>query len=154
MTGVYDIIDKIKTFLYDHPIVNSVTFGDFKDVDIDKTTIFPLSHFLISDSSIQERTISFTVDLLFLDVIDETSEYEENDVTNRENHSNLTDVLNTQFYIANGLITELRRGDLYDDKFQLTGNISCQPFSGRFENKLAGWSATINIEIPNNLSVC
>ena len=47
MTGVYDIIDKIKEFLHEHPIVNSVTFGDFKDVDVDKTTIFPLAHFLI-----------------------------------------------------------------------------------------------------------
>jgi uncharacterized protein with ATP-grasp and redox domains len=45
MTTVYDIISEIKTFLRDHPIVNEVTFGDITEVNLNKTTMFPLVHF-------------------------------------------------------------------------------------------------------------
>ena len=43
MTGFYDILDKLKTYLQGNTNVNSVTFGDIFEVDLAKQTIFPLS---------------------------------------------------------------------------------------------------------------
>ena len=42
MTHVYDILEIIKDELLASPSVNTVTYGDLSEVDLDKTTIFPL----------------------------------------------------------------------------------------------------------------
>jgi hypothetical protein len=154
MTGVYDIVSKIKTTLRAHPIVNTVTFGDISDIDLNKTTMFPLTHFLLQDTTILSNTIQMTVSLLFLDIVSHTNDFNEDDLGDRQTGDNLVDVYNTQLQIANELISELRRGDLFDDRFQLVGDPICSPFEDRFEHQLAGWSVDVTINIPNNISVC
>ena len=42
MKEVYDLLDKIKDRLRANNITNTVTFGDIMEVDLTKTTIFPL----------------------------------------------------------------------------------------------------------------
>jgi len=154
MTSIYDIIEQIKGFLRNHPIVNYVTYGDITQVDLNKTTMFPLSHFFVRNVSMTEHTLRVTVSLLFLDIVDYTKEFNSDDIGDRQDASNLIDVYNTQLQIANALVSDLRRGDLYRDKYQLVGNPLCEPFKDRFENELAGWSLEVTIDIPNNISVC
>lgn len=154
MTGIYDIINIIKTHLRNHPIVNSVTFGDISKVDLDKTTMFPLSHFLIEETTILSNTIQVNLSFLFLDITSKSNDFNADDKGGRETADNLVDVYNTQLQIANDLVTELRRGDLFGDKYQLVGDPVCTPFSDRFEHELAGWSVDLSINIPNNISVC
>lgn len=154
MTSIYDIIEQIKGFLRAHPIVNYVTYGDITQVDLNKTTIFPLTHFFVRNTTITEHAMRVTVSLLFLDIVDYTKDFNSNDLGDRQDSSNLIDVYNTQLQIANALVQDLRRGDLYRDKFQLVSDPVCEPFKDRFENELAGWSMDIVIDIPNNISVC
>ena len=154
MTSIYDIIEQIKGFLRDHPIVNYVTYGDITQVDLNKTTMFPLTHFFVRNTTITEHAMRVTVSLLFLDIVEYTKDFNSNDLGDRQDASNLIDVYNTQLQIANALVQDLRRGDLYRDKFQLVGDPLCEPFKDRFENELAGWSMDITIDIPNNISVC
>ena len=154
MTSIYDIIEQIKGFLRAHPIVNYVTYGDITQVDLNKTTMFPLTHFFVRNTTITEHAMRVTVSLLFLDIVDYTKDFNENDLGDRQDASNLIDVYNTQLQIANALVQDLRRGDLYRDKYQLVGDPLCEPFKDRFENELAGWSMDITIDIPNNISVC
>ena len=154
MTSIYDIIEQIKGFLRAHPIVNYVTYGDITQVDLNKTTMFPLTHFFVRNTTITEHAMRVTVSLLFLDIVDYTKDFNADDLGDRQDASNLIDVYNTQLQIANALVQDLRRGDLYRDKFQLVGDPLCEPFKDRFENELAGWSMDIVIDIPNNISVC
>ena len=154
MTSIYDIIEQIKGFLRAHPIVNYVTYGDITQVDLNKTTMFPLTHFFVRNTTITEHAMRVTVSLLFLDIVDYTKDFNSNDLGDRQDASNLIDVYNTQLQIANALVQDLRRGDLYRDKYQLVGDPLCEPFKDRFENELAGWSMDIVIDIPNNISVC
>jgi hypothetical protein len=154
MTSVYDIISTIKTFLRDHPIVNYVNYGDITQVDLNKTSMFPLSHFFISNVTMTEHAMRVTVSLLFLDIVDYTKDYNADDLGDRQDASNLIDVYNTQLQIANALIQDLRRGNLYRNKYQLAGDPVCEPFKDRFENELAGWSVDIAIDIANDISVC
>lgn len=154
MTSIYDIISSIKSFLRENPIVNYVTYGDITQVDLNKTTMFPLTHFFVRNTTITEHAMRVTVSLLFLDIVDYTKDFNSNDLGDRQDASNLIDVYNTQLQIANALVQDLRRGDLYRDKYQLVGDPICEPFKDRFENELAGWSMDITIDIPNNISVC
>ena len=154
MTNIYDVISTIKTFLRNHPIVNSVTFGDIFQVALDKTEMYPLSHFSLGESTITSNTVQVTLDFLFLDIVDYSKDKNGTDKGNREDATNLVDVYNTQLQIANALISELRRGDLYRTKFQLVGDPVCTPFKDKYENELAGWGVTITIDLPNNYSIC
>mgnify|MGYP001285281850 CR=1 FL=1 len=154
MTSIYDVITEIKSFLRENPIVNYVTFGDISQVDLNKTTIFPLSHFVLGNSTVTDNTIRVTINMLFLDVVDYSKDFNANDEGDRQDDSNLIDVYNTQLQIANELISHLKRGDLYTNKFQLVGDPVCEPFKDRFENDLAGWGVDLIIEVPNNLSIC
>ena len=44
MIAVYETLDKIKDNLRSNPSIQTVTFGDLMEVDLAKTTIFPLAH--------------------------------------------------------------------------------------------------------------
>lgn len=154
MTTIYDIIKHIKDFLLAHPLVNTVTFGDITEVDLNKTTIFPLSHLLLGNVQVSEHSMQVTVSLLFMDIIDETKTFNSNDFGYRQDDSDLIDIYNTQLQIANALIQDLKRGDLYRDRYQLADEPILEPFKDRFENLLAGWSVDITIEVPSDYSVC
>jgi len=152
MTQFYDILDKIKDRLRTNPNVFSVTYGDITKVDLDKTTIFPLSHLNISNAIIGEHTVSFTLQLLCVDIVDYNKDSNPDDEF--YGNDNMQDILNTQLQVVNDVIAQLRRGTLFTDRLQVLGEVTVQPFMDRFENELAGWGADIVIEMPNDISIC
>lgn len=154
MTTIYDIIEEIKTFLRDHPIVNTVTFGDITEINLNKTEMFPLTHFFLGNTTVTNNSLRVRITLLFADVVDYSKQQNSNDEGNRQDDTNLVDVYNTQMQTANALISHLKRGDLYRNMFQVSNNPILEPFKDRFENELAGWTVDIEIEMPNNYSVC
>ena len=154
MTTIYDVIKQIKEFLLAHPLVNTVTFGDITEVDLNKTTIYPLTHFLLGNVQVTEHAMRVTISLLFMDIIDYTKEFNSNDFGYRQTDDDLIDIYNTQLQIANSLIQDLKRGELYRAKFQLAEEPILEPFKDRFENQMAGWSVDLTIDLPSDYSVC
>mgnify|MGYP006911630313 CR=1 FL=1 len=71
-----------------------------------------------------------------------------------DNNDNLLDVLNTQLALANRMISDLRRGNLYSNLVQLDGDALCEPFTDRFDNKVAGWAVTFDLIVPNDMTIC
>ena len=45
-------------------------------------------------------------------------------------------------------------GTLHQDMYQLDTDVNCEPFYDRFENQLAGWTATMDIMIYNDIRIC
>ena len=52
------------------------------------------------------------------------------------------------------LLAKLKRGQLYKDKYQIEGDGSIEPFYERFENGLVGWVLTMDVLVPNTMTVC
>ena len=152
MTHVYDILDVLKEELRSSPSVNTVTYGEVSDLDLDKTTMFPLSHLLIENVSYNERTINFRIRVLCADIVDYNKKPSEFD--DFYGNDNLHDVMNTQFEVINTLIMKLMRGDLFNARYQVNTSPVAEPFKERFNNVLAGWSVDIDIEVPNGASIC
>jgi len=146
MTSIYDLINTIKTHLRENPIINTVTFGDITEIDLNKTSMYPLAHFFINNVSIS-NSMQMTISMLFIDIVDYTKEFNDNDAGDRGDASNLIDVYNTQLQLANGLIQQVRRGQLYQDGYQLEGIPVCEPFNDRFENNVAGWTVELTINV-------
>jgi hypothetical protein len=151
MTGFYDVIKKIKDTLQAEPFVNTVSIGNIDDVDLNKQSIFPLSHIIVNNTTLNEKTISFSISVLFMDVVDISKAESTDKFIGNDNEQ---DVLNTQLAVAAKLTDLLRRGSLYSDLYQVEGNVTCEPFVDRFENKLAGWTATYDIIIRNDMTIC
>ena len=151
MKGFYNLTDKLKDTLIAEPFVNTVTFGSLDDVDLNKQTIFPLSHIIVNSTSVGSKTLTFNVSILAMDVVDISKE-ETTDVF--IGNDNEQDVLNTQLALLTRVINELQRGNLYTELYQVEGDVSCEPFVDRFENKLAGWAATFDVLVQNDMTIC
>jgi len=147
MRQVYTVIEKLNDKIKENGITNTVTFGDILEVDLDKTTIYPLSHISMGDVVFSDRIITASVQLFCLDVVDKSNELTDEDLI--YGNDNLQDVLNTQLQVINDIQQELRRGELFTDQLQVVTDITASPFLDNFENQLAGWAATIEIELPN-----
>jgi len=151
MTGFYYAVSTLKDYLKANGFINTVTTGDIYEVDLAKQTIYPLVHIIVNNATPKESNLSFNLSVLFMDLID-LSKSDTTDVF--ENNDNLLDVLNTQLALANKMITDLRRGDLYSDLVQLDGDPLCEPFTDRFENKVGGWTVTFDLIVPNDMTIC
>jgi len=151
MKGFYNVTDKLKDALIAEPFVNTVTFGSIDDVDLNKQTIFPLSHITVNNTIVGTKTLTFNISILSMDIVD-VSKDEVTDIF--VGNDNEQDVLNTQLALQTRVINILQRGDLYTDLYQIEGDVTCEPFVDRFENKLAGWAATFDVVVQNDMTIC
>ena len=151
MSGYYTLIDTLRTLLIASPFVNQVTEGDLYDIDLSKQTIFPLSHIMVNNVSILPNVLKANITIIAMDIVDisknePTSLFIDN--TNRQ------DVLNTQLIMLSRIVAQLTNGITFQDNYQLEGEPSCEPFTDRFENLLAGWTMTFDVLIPNEMTSC
>jgi hypothetical protein len=151
MKGFYNVTDKLKDALIAEPFVNTVTFGSLDDVDLNKQTIFPLSHIIVNNTTVGTKTLTFNISILSMDIVDISKDEVEDIFVGNDNEQ---DVLNTQLALQTRVINILQRGDLYTDLYQVQGDVSCEPFVDRFENKLAGWAATFDVVVQNDMTIC
>jgi len=151
MTGFYNVTDKIKDALAAEPFVNTVSFGSLDDIDLNKQTIFPLSHMIVNNCNVAENILTFNISILSMDVVDESKLEASDDFVGNDNEQ---DVLNTQLAVLNRVIALLQRGSIYKEKYQIVGAVGCEPFVDRFENKLAGWVATFDVTVENDMTIC
>jgi len=151
MNGFYTIIDKLKAHLDADIFVNTVTEGDIFKVDLAKQTIFPLAHIMVNTATFEGSVIRFNVSLIAMDIVDISKDEVANIYLGNDNEQ---DVLNTQLVVLNRAYELMRRGDMYSDLYQVDGNPTCEPFTERFENLLAGWTMTFDVLIPNEMSIC
>jgi len=149
--GFYLITQTIKDQLLLDENVNTVTTGDLTEIDLSKQTIFPLSHIIVNSATLNEQVINFSITVLSMDIVDLNKD-EVTDIFVGNN--NEQDVLNSQLAVQNRLFGLLRQGTLFNDNYQLVGSPSCEPFYDRFENELAGWSTTFDVQIPNDIYLC
>ena len=149
--GFYLLTETIKDQLLGDVNVNTVTTGDIYDIDLAKQSIFPLSHIIINNVTTQEQVLTFNISILAMDIVDESKEAT-TDIFRGNN--NEQDILNTQLSVLNKLVMVLRKGTLYTDQYQLDGDATLEPFYERFDNRLAGWSATFNVFVKNDIDIC
>jgi hypothetical protein len=151
MNGYYYLVNTLKDYLKATNVINSVTIGDIFKVDLNKQTIFPLSHIIVNNAELAENTTSLNVSILFMDIVDE-SKAEVTDIW--DGNDNEQDVLNTQLALASRLTGALIRGGLFTSLVQVISAPNAEPFTDRFENKVAGWTLTFDVMIPNDMTIC
>ena len=150
MNGYYSIVSEIRDYIKSIGLVNTVTIGDIYDVDLDKQTMYPLTHIISNNAQLTQSQIILNLSILFMDIVDESKEQRINVFDGNDNE---LDVLNTQLAIANRFTNEVLRGD-YFNNYDIIGTPTAEPFVDRFENKIAGWTLTFDVAVPNDMTVC
>jgi len=151
MTGYYNLLDKLKTHFDADVIVNTVTQGDIFKVDLSKQTIFPLLHIMVNNCTLDERTTTWNISLIAMDVVDLSKNATTNIFLGNDNE---IDVLNTQHAVLNRAYEIIKHGSLAYDLFMVEGTASLEPFTERFENYMAGWTMTFDVVTPNEMTIC
>lgn len=151
MTGFYYIVSTLRDYLKANGFTNTVSTGDIFEVDLAKQTIYPYVHIIVNNATPKENNISMNLSVLFMDIVDLSKEEALNVF---DGNDNLLDVLNTQLTLANKMVSDLIRGELYTNLVQLQGDALCEPFTDRFENKVAGWTVTFDLIVPNDMTIC
>ena len=151
MSNYYDIATKLYNEINNNKLVNQVTKGDLSDVLNNKQNMFPLCHIMVNNVSILPNVLKANITIIAMDIVDvsksePTSLFIDN--TNRQ------DVLNTQLIMLSRIVAQLTNGITFEDNYQLEGEPSCEPFTDRFENLLAGWTMTFDVLIPNEMTSC
>ena len=149
--GYYQLTETIKEQLLADVNVNTVTTGDITDVNLSKQDIFPLSHIIVNNVTVNEQTLDFNISILACDIVNQ-SKLETTDIFTGNN--DIQNTLNNQLAVLNRLIQRLRMGQLHTDMYQLNGSPSLTPFYDRFDNQLAGWTATMDVQIYNDIYIC
>ena len=151
MNSFYRVIDSIKDAVSAEPFNHQVTFGDIADIDLQKQSLFPLYHIMINNATITENIVQQNITILLMDLVD---------VSNSEDTSlflgndNRQDILNTQLALGTRIMRVLQKADIYRQEFEIEGDASCEPFTERFENMLAGWAITFTINTNTDMTYC
>jgi len=151
MNPVYNILESIRQELSSNVLMNTVSFGDLTEIDLNKTTTFPLSHIIMEQSTIGSNVLSFNLRIIIADIVDISNQKESSD--DFYGNDNMQDVLNSMYVVAQRVAASLYRGDKYRDLFRIESNPVLEPFMDRFQNLLAGWEMTMTITVPNTISI-
>lgn len=150
MTTFYDLLDNINTQLKADSIVNTVTEGSIFDVDLEKQSIFPLSHIIVNQATKETNVWRFNLTVLSMDIVDKNNDYSDALAGN----DNVHDILNTQLAVLGRLIDYINNNTGPSNKYVIDGEPTLEPFTERFENYLAGWAMTFDVIMPNLMSKC
>ena len=151
MSTFYEITQAIKNKLQEDLFVNTVTTGDIFKVDLNKQTIFPLSHIIINSVTYAGPVLNYNISILCMDIVDESKSKTTDIFLGNDNEQ---DVLNTQLAVANRFLEVLSRGALSNDYELVNDSANIEFFTERFENKIAGVTVTFDMTIQNKMTIC
>jgi hypothetical protein len=151
MNGYYSLLNELNTHFTSDPLVNTITQGSIFNVDLGKQNLFPLVHIMVNQVTFNDNVMTANVTLMAMDNV---SQRKEEPTTKFETSDNEIDVLNTQLAILNRAFEMLKHGNIWDNLYQLNGAPTCEPFVERFENYLAGWAMTFDVDFPNDMTRC
>ena len=151
MSTFYEITQAIKNKLQEDLFVNTVTTGDIFKVDLNKQTIFPLSHIIINSVTYAGPVLNYNISILCMDIVDESKSKTTDIFLGNDNEQ---DVLNTQLAVANRFLEVLSRGALSNDYELVNDSANIEFFTERFENKIAGVTVTFDMTIQNGMTKC
>ncbi len=148
MKSLFALTDAIKNELDNNVLLNSVTYGDVDEIELLKSNRYPLAHVGISTGTISDSTSDINLSIIFIQQVDDIKEQEDS-----FNDSELY-AQNNMLSAATRLVQVLKRGDLYQQGFQLEDDATVEFFGDRFTDRVAGVTVDMTVTIKNQASIC
>ena len=142
-----ELVDSIGAVVAQHYILQDFGYGaltDIKTVDEGTRVNYPYAFLNPTQSTRTGQTITYRFNLIVMDVAQE-------DPTN--GFANYLSVQSACQQYIDDILANLRFSKPYE-KFDLSLNVNLTPFKERFQDTLAGMTATLEIEIPLPINNC
>ena len=140
---LYDLFRSVGS---SNTIIQTTTIGDIFEVDLVETK-YPLLHIGTETATYDTSSLTYTFQFIVMDLV-------------KKDESNEEEVLSDMLQVIGDVLSVLLNTD-FDDDFldfrqviQIQQNITCEPFTERFDNEVTGWTAGINIVVEFNASAC
>ena len=127
MRAFYQLLTTIKDQLKEDKFCNTVTTGDILSIDLNKKTIFPLSHIIVNQATLSSRVWTFDVSVLSMDLVDISKELVTDLFVGNDNEQ---DVMNTQLAVQNRFLEVLKKRSDYSI-YEISDSTH-EPFNERF----------------------
>ena len=138
---LYDLHNRIKDELLATNQINKVTWGDIFDIDLERKNDYALAHIIYQSANVNGAYNTFQIDIIFADMVTDSA-------------NNRMDVLNNLLIVATRIAKSFDGGELYDFGYRIDPNPNLEPFNERFEMNLSGWTLSMTINVPNDISRC
>ena len=156
MITVRNIVGFLETIAEKHYEINSFHSGMLDEVDLNKlgATDYVILYAEPGTVVVDRGVLTYTFSIYVMDMINE----EVGDDPNRQRVGRV-DTYSETLNIMQDVINEFHQNlhpDLswVDKDVVLSLPINAEPFTARFDNTLTGWSATLNIQVPNQNNLC
>ena len=147
MRTINQIIDELGSVALSHRFIRSFKEGEMSEVDIQKLAgdKYPICYADISGESIERGTMTYSLDILVMDMIlpgqtDAQEQYSDTLRTLNDIISQYAQVLSAQSDVDRDVTISLP--------------VDCEPFTARFDNLLTGWVGTVQLVTSNELDLC
>lgn len=139
-----NLIDLFAEIADDSVGIKSHSFGDIWEIDVTERN-YAVSHLSIENAQYLPNEIQYDFRLYVMDLVS-------------KDEGNENDVLSDTLQIIGDFISRLQNARNLDidtnTDYRLQPNISCQPFTERFDDDVSGWVATISIRVYFDYSAC
>ena len=136
-----EIVDRVKEVVDNHQMLADFGYGNLSDIKVNDQNLgeadYPYAFLNPTSHTRTGQAIIYRFNLIVMDMVLET------DFLKIQSE--------TQQYIDD-ILAHLRFD--YNDQVDLTLNVTLTPFKERFQDEVAGMTATLEIEIPNRLNDC
>ena len=146
MNNYFKVIDDLTSAAIAEPFINSVSQGDITEIDLNKSTIYPLCHLSINNVTLTPNINTVDISIILMDIVDFSKKPDSSDIRGNNNEM---DVLNTMLTVAGRLQALLVRSEALYNTYQLDGPLNCEPFTDRFGNNVAGFAVSFSISLAN-----
>ena len=139
------ILQKFEDVITANKFIKTFVAGDIYEIDLKETT-YMYAHLSIENAAFDNAQLTYSFRLYIMDIVDKS-----------ENNEN--DVLSDTLQVINDVVNEFRNGSTTFglatmQNYQIQDNITCEPFTERFDNEVAGWAAYIEVTVINHFNAC
>ena len=151
-----NVVGYLETIAEKHFEINSFHSGMLDEVDLNKlgATDYIILYAEPGTVVVDKGILTYSFSIYVMDMINE----EVGDDPNRQRVGRV-DTFSETLNIMQDVINEFHQNlhpDLswVDENVVLSLPINAEPFTARFDNTLTGWTATLNVQVPNANNLC
>ena len=151
-----NVVGYLETIAEKHYEINSFHSGMLDEVDLNKlgATDYIILYAEPGTVTMDKGVQTYTFSIYVMDMINE----EVGDDPNRQRVGRV-DTFSQTLNIMQDVINEFHQ-NLHPDLSWVNSDvvlslpINAEPFTARFDNTLTGWTATLNVQVPNQNNLC
>lgn len=151
----YNVLNYFMTILNNHPSIGFVSQGDMWEIDTASFPKYPIANVMITNVRFEDSSTIYTINLLVGDKVKDKERASEGEY-NKQNTDFYGDDDTVDIHAnALAIINDITSFTQYSTtNFDIDGSVFCEAFKDRFDNGLAGYSATFDLVTHNNRDRC